>query len=236
MNTAVLNTYSQSLEVSRLIDENVISSWRFEDDVLDSIGSNNGVYLGVNNYGYGPIDKCIDFGHNSSLVEVNNNTNLSFTDGVSDVEKSISFLIKFDDTSAQYIFHKNDASNKEYQINFNPPFMQFVVFDGTDSANSLRKRTTFSPTIGQWYHISITYDSTLTMYIDGVDTSYDFNVGTYVSSSNKATKLKLGSRDYLSDQIFTGELDELKFFNIALTPSEVLELATQELAGNRVVG
>lgn len=238
MSTAVIQTYSQKVGFPRLDNSSVVSSWRFENNVVDSVGVNNGVYQGVNNYGSAPIGYGVDFGHNSSLIEINNNTNLSLTNGTNDIEKSFTCLIKFDDTNANYIFHKNDATNKEYQLNYNATFLQFVIFDGASSSNSLRQRVDFTPTINKWYHIAITYDGNgnIKIYIDGIDSSYVYNVGSYISNSNKSTKFKIGARDYNSDQIFTGELDELRVFNIELTPEEVLHLATKEKSGNRIIG
>ena len=234
---------------SRLIPSNFHSLWSFEDDVLDNIGVNNGIYQGVNNYTNGLINRCINFAHSTSYVRVENDISLSFNDGVNDIETGFSLLINFKSTSTgnQYILTKrsdfglSNGINKEYQFLLNVAnTLYFSIYDQLNGG-LIRLSYPWLPTLNTWYHIQVYYDGSglhtgLKMYVDGVNVGTTELFGTYTSNQPSVAPLIIGTNTWNPTiEDFTGELDELKKSKIVLTDEEALELATKELEGIKVI-
>ena len=74
---------------------NIISEYKFENNVLDTVGTNDGTATGVT-YVTDMVSKAGSLGaSNTSYITVADADNLSFTNGSNDLPFSISFLIKF---------------------------------------------------------------------------------------------------------------------------------------------
>ena len=69
-----------------------------------------------------------------------------------------------------------------------------------------------------WTHLATTYDgATLRLYVDGVQVSSKPQTGTLASSANP---LQIGGDD-IYGQYFSGLIDEVRVYNVALTAAEI---------------
>lgn len=83
----------------------------------------------------------------------------------------------------------------------------------------------------EWHHIAITYDNdTLLFYIDGliVDTLLTDSAITCDYESN----FTIGKNEVLSRYGFEGMLDEIRLWNVARTPEQILSTYNVHLIGN----
>ncbi len=90
------------------------------------------------------------------------------------------------------------------------------------SGSSLTQGAT-AMALGTWHHVAITWDGTTKRgYFDG---AADGNVAATITS-DAALPLSIGERDSATSPIsFPGAIDDLVFYNRALTPAEVAQLA-----------
>ena len=69
-----------------------------------------------------------------------------------------------------------------------------------------------------WAHLAVTYDgATLRLYVNGVQVASAVPTG---SVSTSATALQIGG-DYFYGQYFQGTIDEVRVYNVALTPQQI---------------
>ena len=94
--------------------------------------------------------------------------------------------------------------------------------------------------LSDWTHITFTYDgsgltSGILLYVDGVLESMEYlSSGTYVAMENTATPVVFGKNPWNTSSTFSGQMDCTTFWDKELTDAEVLELATEELAGTDI--
>ncbi|MBV5323510.1 IPT/TIG domain-containing protein, partial [bacterium] len=89
---------------------------------------------------------------------------------------------------------------------------------------------------GQWHHVAVTRDPASSsprkfhLYIDGVE---DASVADSGANLDNACPLELGkwSNEYYYDSIYSGQIDELQFFNRALASTEVQYIYNAGSAG-----
>ncbi len=75
--------------------------------------------------------------------------------------------------------------------------------------------------VGEWTHIAITFDKTTArFYVNGVQTAS----GTWSFGPDREASLQFG-QDSADGNAFNGALDEVKLYDIVLTPAEILALA-----------
>jgi chitodextrinase len=72
--------------------------------------------------------------------------------------------------------------------------------------------------LNTWAHLATTYDgTTLRLYVNGVQVSSKAQTGTIATSSNP---LQIGG-DAIYGQYFSGKIDEVRVYNVALTAAQV---------------
>ncbi len=104
-----------------------------------------------------------------------------------------------------------------------------VTFEIKTSAASQVVTTSKLLTLGVWSHLTVTLsNNVLTIYQNGVVigksttvTLRPYNLGTVVSNNF------LGKSLFTSDPYFSGKMDEVRFYNYALTSAEINALITQ---------
>jgi hypothetical protein len=73
-------------------------------------------------------------------------------------------------------------------------------------------------TVNTWTHVAATYDgSTLRLYINGTQAASAVQTGTILTSTNP---LEIGG-DSILGQYFQGMIDEVRIYNVALTPTQI---------------
>jgi hypothetical protein len=79
----------------------------------------------------------------------------------------------------------------------------------------------FLITFGQWYHLALTYDGTnkVVFYIDGVAHAQTLTAGAFVPDTT--FEADIGSGQHIGWDPFIGGVDEVAFYQYALTASQV---------------
>jgi len=219
--------------------ENIISEYKYEDDVTDTVGSNNGTATSIT-YGTGGVGKHGIFNGTSSYVSVADSSTLSFTDG-SDLPFSISFMFNFNTASSCMFVTKRNSSYTEYQCAWETASGGRLVFDimsGGGTANYKREYyPSFSPTLGQWYHVVMTYAGSgrQEIYLDGVlQSTTQYLQGTYTGMSDTTAWVVQGRGGWGAYYYLDGDLDVVRFWDKELSADEVSAIATAELAGTDI--
>jgi len=175
---------------------------------------------------------AIDFDGSNDYVELQNNP--SVNNGV-----TVSLWAKWASTGSNIyypnMFIKSAASTWsspycDYMLRLegNAKKLNCAVGDAGNSASILNGTTTITVD-NIWRHCCFTYDlQTMRIFLDGKDDGSKSRIGTIPSSTFPTY---IGARQGFGEW-FNGQLDDIRIYNRALTPSEVQLLYT----GGRGVG
>ena len=86
--------------------------------------------------------------------------------------------------------------------------------------------TGFAVTAGQWYHAVLSYDSDITLYINGsliLDTPYS-------KGNVNGSEIRFGRHNSSDPQWFIGAMDDIRIYNRVLTTTDVMKLYTRGLS------
>lgn len=232
-------TIMPSGEVSIIPLANIISYYQFDNNVLDSIGSNNGTATDVT-YASGQVGNVGVFNGTTSKVIIPSSTDLSFTNGVTDLPFSVSFLAKHDVLSRRMVCGKGGTTAQEYFIYYRDGYYWFYMQSST--TNNIERiyisSNDFLP-INETHHIICTYDgseldSGLNIFINGVISSVTrFTNAPYTGMVNRGGSTYIGTYpfDDGTSLFADGNLDEIAFFNKKLSQSEITEIYNLHNAG-----
>jgi hypothetical protein len=79
--------------------------------------------------------------------------------------------------------------------------------------------------VGAWTHIALTFDKTVAQfYINGAKAGAP-SAGTFSFGPNTDAAVEIGNDDGGGGNPFNGALDEVRLYDYALTPAEILTLA-----------
>ncbi|NHN28103.1 T9SS type A sorting domain-containing protein [Flavobacterium jejuense] len=105
----------------------------------------------------------------------------------------------------------------------------FIAF-GTGGNDDLA--STVSVNDGNWHHIAATFDNGIkTLYIDGVSQGTQI-VGTISETNNDNVRIGSQSTFYTPVRAFHGDIDDVRFWNLAKTETEINESKNCALQGN----
>jgi mono/diheme cytochrome c family protein len=95
-------------------------------------------------------------------------------------------------------------------------------------ANAIQVRTRNRLTLGEWYHVAMTYDGSgkaagLRLYVNGTVADTEVVRDALTGSIATDSALRLGNRSFGAP--FVGQIDDLRLYNLVLTPDQVDELA-----------
>jgi len=90
------------------------------------------------------------------------------------------------------------------------------VIDGLDSDATISR----SSLDGTWNHVAAVFDGSSKIYLNGSKKDQGQSIGDF--SKDTAQNFQIGS--YASDKYFQGEIDDIRFYDIALTDSQVQQL------------
>jgi hypothetical protein len=204
---------------------NPLSWWRMGDgDTFPTLtdngsGGNNGTMTNMSSdsivYDVPLFNtKSILFDGVDDYINVPDNSNLSFGNGVTDSPFSISGWVKMDNISGFRLLNKYVGSTYEYSFGTGAAGnLQLYLLDSSSQYRA-RLQSTFLNT-GQWYHIVATYSGVgginaqdgIKIYVDGVrvdDTSV--SVGNYVAMNNTTVPVHIGK---LNTSYTDGNIDEV---------------------------
>lgn len=213
--------------------ENIISEYKFEDNVLDTVSNNDGTATDIT-YASGLVGKTGVFNGSTSKVVIADNDNLSFVN----VPFSVSCLVSFDNTGDGWIVNKRDnvSTGSEWQLFYYQNKVSFWLLS-PNGVDRIMLDYSFAPTLNQVYHLQCTYDggsldSGLKIYIDGTQViGTNSSAGTFTGMTNTTSVVIIGTNGWDESFDFTGDIDCLRIWNKELTQEEANLIATDELAG-----
>ena len=223
------------------LQQAIVSAWNFEDQVNDRVGGNDGTAtsLAYSDATYQAIGKYGVF--STSEVEIPDDDSLSF--GSSPF--SISFWIRFNSLSNQYIITKRNTTTGdiEYLLGLFTGDLWWRQYDGSVS-NMIGQRiewnTTNVPTT-YFVNIVITHDGGnsqegISIYQDGaLQTTTGLTGGSYSGMDNTDAKLWVGVNADAGNGNFLGNLDELYIFNKELDATEAQFIYDEGVAGRTLI-
>lgn len=207
----------------------VISYWEFENNVLDSIGSNDGTrYNFVNGYttgiyGYGlKFDKnsyqYVSFGNDGSLNLGSKNFTIEAWVNITDIEP----------TDDEYIISKIDFNTPSWTgwyIKYNV-YQQFEIYVANGSAPTINYATVSTYDPYEWYNLTLQrIDDNFLFYVND---ALAMNETENIEDINTTTNLLVGCR-YITDEtqmFLEGIVDNVKIIYDYIPPTTTTTIMT----------
>jgi hypothetical protein len=203
----------------------LVAYYPFDSDYQDHSGNNNhGTPKGNMAFVPGKVSQAASFDE-QSWIEVPDNDLLDLTNAFT----FALWVYKEDNGKGGFsvIICKGDT----YTIDNNAPYALFHTYDGLYPAIRMTKDniysdmyfTTRAPDFKKWYHLAVTWDGkTATLYMDGAMKDSRNWEGPLPTSTSK---LLIGYDPTGWAEYFHGFMDEVRIYNISLTPNEIADLA-----------
>jgi hypothetical protein len=174
-------------------------------------------------------------------VEVADSDDFSFGDGSSNSAFSYSFWVRVERSSTnvfQHLISKGSSSNSEYLIQAMPPnsyglnanSIYFALYPGSTSGAVVESPAS-SISLNTWHHVVCTADGTgnrsgMKIYIDGVSQTLRTSGQSSITMDNYTDPLRFGARssNTTPNSYLQGKMDEVAFFNSALSASQITNI------------
>jgi len=202
---------------SRAVEEGLVGYWKLDEDggteIADSSGTgNNGVLVGNVEWVEGMFGSALLFSESQSCVRVEHSESIDLSEEITitlwampgaDQPASAKFLCKQKSGEYPYALQYDDSSEGIFgTINTAGRF---------DTAPHLEAFT-------EWAHLAYTYNGEAgILYKDGVEVARKAASGEL---QHNELSLSIGSR-FESGQSYRGVIDDVRLYNIALTPDEI---------------
>ncbi|HTZ18473.1 MAG TPA: LamG-like jellyroll fold domain-containing protein, partial [Dissulfurispiraceae bacterium] len=204
----------------------LVSWWKAENNGYDAVSGNHGTAMNGATYAAGKTGQAFSFDGVDDYINVPHNDNL----GNSATNQTFSFWLYFNSIPSDYrnIVEKGVGGSYAVAYNIRTHSSTGLELQYCNTHRCYIMNETYSSlgiSEGNWYHIAYVIDDTnqmAYMYFNGIpkdNTSGYFNPST----PGDTAPLKFGGHTW--DGYFPGLLDEIKFFNRALSASEVSKLA-----------
>ena len=166
----------------------------------------------------GKINSSLSFDGNDDYVNVGTPLN-----STSSETKTVGAWIYPTSASASYIISNYDPNSQGFSILFNSDRTVGIAWTGT--VNAVRTSTTVS--LNTWTHVLAVYDSsdnTGKIYINGVLNKNGSLGAEQTSTNNLRISGRWTSPNSGSAVLFSGQLDDVRIYNYALTNKQVQEV------------
>jgi hypothetical protein len=220
--------YKDSKRILALSSDALVAHLKFNDDVTDSAGSNNGTVTGTTTYVTGKVGKAFSF-NGSSYITLANESNFDFerTDSF-----SVSFWMKTSTSQdIKMLLGKSEINTTGWHV----WLRQGVGSTGdihfnltnTDATNELEVRIQSLDTFDDnWHHVVFTYDGTsdvtgVTGYFDNSVISNGTVSNTLTSSILNNLPVSIGDTPNGGARDYTGSMDDVRIYSRELDQSEV---------------
>jgi hypothetical protein len=229
---------------------NLVAHYEFEGDANDSTGNmpdQNGVEYGNPSYTTGKIgSNAIKFDPtDANDYVIVDDANGTIAAEFSTESFSVAMWIKTSNETQNSIVLGNGTdggswgggtqSGCRYEIRFGNPYFFFDIDDNVTKTQNLIISTAVAT--GEWIHVVGVRDRAIDrikLYLDGSQASNVVDGSDDISSPNEP--LVMGAKpedvnnldgEYTVDSFYTGELDDARIYDKALTVGEVIYLATE---------
>ncbi len=203
----------------------LVAAYSFENDVKDSSGhGHDGTILGTPTYVDGPAGKgkaMLFPGTSGNAVNLG-----TFNPSEKTGMLTVSLWAKWNGLSGLYqgLIGKRDTwADGETMWQIEASQTSGVLSFGRYNT-SLNSGNKVLP-VGEWTHIAVTFDGTTTrFYVNGVQTA---SSTTWSFGPDREASLQIGCDNSGGGNPFNGAIDEVKLYDIVLTPAEIQALAAK---------
>ncbi|WP_299456679.1 LamG-like jellyroll fold domain-containing protein [uncultured Microscilla sp.] len=174
--------------------------------------------------GFTAVNSALDFDGGSDYVEVADNASLDFNNQAFTIE----LWAKNAGAGTQTLISKRNTGQGYDLIHDGTNFI-FTVDNGGGGTATVTHTAAFPAT---WTHIAASYDpatGTVIIYINGE--AGTTATGTTLLDASNAETLRLGANG-ATGNFFTGQIDEVRIWNVTRTCAQIKETKDVELKGN----
>ena len=195
--------------------------YQFEGNANDTSGNYNGTNFGSVMYGKGKYGTYAAKFTNGVAQAINLPVNTLFWSANSTVSVNVNFSIVPASTVYNIIGGCTSIAGSVAIDYYNNTLRVMVR---TSGSSNITYYTPFTPVVNTYYNIVVSFSAIANpvIAINGII----LGVSTYANTSSAATTLCIGSYgDNSANSTFNGTIDQVRFFNRALQPDEILALA-----------
>ena len=199
------------------VPSNMISWWRAENNALDSVGANNGTFVGAASYANGEVGQAFNLS-GTNYVSVPDSPTLNFSNAMT-IECWL-YRNAVVGTWDPVVKKENIANNYGYAFEFNNNNLLFWIYQGGGSPGWISSGGAVPIALSQWYHVAAVYDGgNLLCYTNGcLAAAYPATGGILASTNQLCIGNDPGNR---TSRFFNGLLDEVSIYNRALSSNEI---------------
>ena len=212
----------------------LVGWWRGESNTLDSIGGNNGSFLGSASYTYGEVGNALSFdGVNSGvLVPASANLNVGAGNGMT-IEAWVNPSEITPGGKANPVVEWNGGSGYNYGSAFwlTHPSVAignfFANLVDTGGGNHVIFSNSGLITTNVYQHIAVTYDKasgTAALYYNGGQVAVDTTFGAFTPQTTYPLYFGKRPPGDVNSWVFSGSLDEVSIYNRALSANEIASI------------
>jgi hypothetical protein len=203
---------------------NLVSLYKFENDVLDAKAENNGTVLGTEQYtDNGVYNRGFDF-DGSTRIQLDNES--AFDIFEYNLASTISFWIRWDGTVGGRPVTKNSGNNTTgLQTNCANGGILIYKMINTVSTNELNVSSDNTFDDNKWHHVvwtksTLSDDAGLTLYVDGVVEPTTTSVDNLSATILHNNPVMIGGNFDGTNQM-KGQMDDVRIYSRELTADEV---------------
>lgn len=185
----------------------------FDSDVNSIVGGFTGTGTDIS-FVSGKLTNAVELNGSTSKIDYADNDFYSFCNNAGDLPFSISFWINFDSISdVRVIANKQEINIREYLVAYSSGVLTCIL-TSPDNSKLIRANYTWTPIVGTWYHVVITYDGSknetgIKIYVDGtLKTTTNTKIGLYNGMTKGISKFSIGYNHRTNSEFFDGKLDE----------------------------
>jgi len=211
---AIVGWYAWSKFKIRKLPPGLVSLWSGEGNANDSVGGSNGTMTGSAKFGPGRLGQGFVFnGRTGSGVTLGNPDSLQLQDFT-----IVAWVKRGSDTVVSY---GSGGNASLFDSGWGGGYLLGMLANGEvffDKLGDVVPQNGPSITDTNFHHVALTKSgSTVVFYLDG--TAYP--VPSYITTFTFTSSIGFGYQSDSRDQSFLGTLDEVGFFNRALSATEI---------------
>ena len=214
----------------------LVGLWHFDEGAGDtaydsSVNSNHGTLTNMNTancWVLGKFGNALSFDGTDDYVQIANESNFDFekTDAL-----TLEAWVKTSSDACLNIITKmqNASPNTGYQLikhdSIRGNVLYFFLINNFATSNMIRAYGSTNIADGQWHHVAVTYNgssnvSGVKIYVDGEPETMSWSHNNLTSSILNGLPLQISGREG-SNYAFSGLIDEVRIWDIALTAGEI---------------
>ena len=221
---------------------NLKAYYTMESSPNDVYGTYNGTQTNGAWSASGKIGYAFSGDGNQDYIRTPADAVFSRGNGIIDSPFSYDGWFKFNDNVQQvWLIDKRNtgANNQDFDLQFYETALYFTLIGQGNTSNTLKISYTWTPIVGQWYHIAITYDGSgavggMTLYVDGISVGTTSTSGTYIAMQGNVGSVSIGAFSLQltsTTRSFDGLIDNIKYWHEELTPEKVEAIRVKENGG-----